>query len=123
MTDLRKLLAANMKFHRARLGLSQERLAEKADTATNYIASIEACRRFPSVEVLERIADALNIDTPELFSMESVQIDSLNGLKEEMVGEIARIIADYMEKKLKTVHVADRTETPFAPNLAEPVGP
>ena len=103
MTDLRELLTFNMKFHRARLGLSQEKFAEQADTATNYIASIEAGRRFPSVEVMEKIAGALNIDTPELFSMESIQIDSINGLKEEMVGEIARIIADYMAKKLKSV--------------------
>jgi transcriptional regulator with XRE-family HTH domain len=103
MTDLRKLLAVNMKFHRAKLGVSQEKLAEKADTAANYIASIEACRRFPSVEILEQIADALNIDTPELFSMESLQIDSINGLQEEMIGEIAQIIADYMAKKLKNL--------------------
>jgi transcriptional regulator with XRE-family HTH domain len=108
MTDLRELLTLNMKFHRARLGLSQEKLAEQADTATNYIACIEAKRRFPSVEVLEKIAEALNIDTPELFSMESVQIDSINGLKEEMVGEIARIIADYMTKKLKTIKTAQK---------------
>jgi hypothetical protein len=33
--------------------------------------------------------------------MESIQIDSINGLHEEMVGEIAQIIADYMAKKLK----------------------
>jgi transcriptional regulator with XRE-family HTH domain len=103
MTDLRKLLAANIKFYRAMLGLSQEKLAEKAGTAANYIASIEACRRFPSVAVLEQIAEALNIDTTELFSMESVQIGSINGLKEEMIGEIARIIAEYMEKKLKNL--------------------
>ncbi|GHV87482.1 hypothetical protein AGMMS50255_7780 [Spirochaetia bacterium] len=103
MTDLRELLAFNIKFHRAKLGLSQEKLAEHADTATNYIACIEAKRRFPSVEVMEKIAGALNIDTPKLFSMESLQIDSINGLQEEMVGEIAQIIADYMAKKLKNL--------------------
>ncbi|GHV89179.1 transcriptional regulator [Spirochaetia bacterium] len=103
MTDLRELLAFNIKFHRARLGISQEKLAEHAHTAANYIACIEAKRRFPSVEVLEKIAYAFNIDTPELFSMESVQIDSINGLKEEMVGEITRIIADYTTKKLNSL--------------------
>jgi transcriptional regulator with XRE-family HTH domain len=101
MTDLRELLAFNMKFHRARLSLSQEKLAEHADTATNYIACIEAKRRFPSVEVMEKIAEALKIDTPELFSMESLQIDSINGLHAEMLGDLSQIIADYMEKRLK----------------------
>jgi transcriptional regulator with XRE-family HTH domain len=103
MTDLRELLASNMRFHRARLGLSQAKLADKVDTATNYIASREVGRRFPSLDMLERIAIALNIDTPELFSMESVQIDSINGLHEEIVGDLSRIIADYMAKKLKNL--------------------
>jgi transcriptional regulator with XRE-family HTH domain len=101
MTDLRALLASNMRFYRSILGFSQEKLAEKAETSTNYIASIEAGRRFPSVEILEQIANALKIDTPELFSMESIQTDSINSLKEEMVGEIAEIITEYMSKKLK----------------------
>ncbi|GHV77532.1 hypothetical protein AGMMS49942_23530 [Spirochaetia bacterium] len=106
MTDLRKLLAANMKFHRDRLGFSQGKLAKKADTTANYIASIEACRRFPSVEVLEKIADALNVDTPELFLIEPVHINSINRLEEEMAGEIPRIIADYLAKKF-TAYLLD----------------
>jgi transcriptional regulator with XRE-family HTH domain len=101
MTDLRELLASNMRLYRGNLGLSQSKLADKVDTATNYIASIEAGRRFPSVEMLERIAFALKIDTPELFSMQSIQISSIKGLHEEMIREIAQIISDYMENKLK----------------------
>jgi transcriptional regulator with XRE-family HTH domain len=92
-----------MKFHRAKLGLSQEKLAENADTAANYIASIEAGRRFPSVEMLEKIAEALSIDTPELFSMESIQSDVINGLQKEIVEDISQIIADYMTKKLEKI--------------------
>ncbi|GHV93810.1 hypothetical protein AGMMS50293_01300 [Spirochaetia bacterium] len=100
MTDLRLLLASNMRLYRGNLGLSQAKLAEKVDTATNYIAAIEAGRRFPTVQMLERIADALKIDTPMLFSMESIQISSINTLHEEMIGDIAEIISDYMAKKL-----------------------
>ncbi|GHT85377.1 hypothetical protein FACS1894137_09560 [Spirochaetia bacterium] len=103
MTDLRQLLASNMKLHRARLGLSQAKLADKVDTATNYIAAMEVGRRFPSLDMLERIAYALNIDTPELFSMESVHIDAIQGLHEEIIGEIAQIIAEYMAKKLQAL--------------------
>jgi transcriptional regulator with XRE-family HTH domain len=103
MTDLRQLLASNMKLYRGYLGLSQSKLADKMDTATNYIAAIEAGRKFPSVEMLERIAKALKIDTPMLFSMESVQISSLNSLHEEIVDDIARIISGYMTKKLENL--------------------
>jgi transcriptional regulator with XRE-family HTH domain len=100
MTDLRELLGSNMKIYRRTLGLSQSKLADKVDTATNYIASIEAGRKFPSVEMLERIANALKIDTPELFSMAPIQMDSINSIHEELMREIAQIISNYFEKKL-----------------------
>jgi transcriptional regulator with XRE-family HTH domain len=105
MTDLRLLLASNMRHLRGNLGLSQSKLADKADTATNYIAAIEAGRKFPSVEMLERIADALEIDTLDLFSKESIQITAINDLHEEIVGDIAQIISDYMAKKLENLKV------------------
>jgi transcriptional regulator with XRE-family HTH domain len=68
MTNLRDLLAFNMKEQRRILKLSQAKLAEKVDTSTHYIGMIELGRKFPSPEMLERIAAALEIDSPELFS-------------------------------------------------------
>jgi transcriptional regulator with XRE-family HTH domain len=68
MTNLRELLAFNMKEYRHSLKLSQSKLAEKAGTSTHYIGMIEVCKKFPTPEMLERIASALKIDSPELFS-------------------------------------------------------
>ncbi|MDR1317164.1 MAG: helix-turn-helix domain-containing protein [Spirochaetales bacterium] len=101
MTDLKQLLASNMRFYRNKLGLSQSKLADKVDTATNYIAAIEAGRKFPSVKMLERIATALHLDTPELFSMQSIQMASINCLEKEILGEITQLVTDYMTKKTK----------------------
>jgi len=72
MTDIRLILAENMKKYRKILGISQEKLAEKMNTAPNYIAMIEVGRKFPSAGMLERIALALNVDTPELFTTNTV---------------------------------------------------
>ena len=72
MTDLRELLAQNIKKYRKILGLSQESLAEKAGTSTTHIGMIEIGKRFPSTKMLEQIAVALGIDTPELFTTETV---------------------------------------------------
>jgi transcriptional regulator with XRE-family HTH domain len=77
MTNLKELLSNNLKIYRNNCGLSQSKLAERVDTATNYIAAIEAGRRFPSVKMLEKIAFALKIDTPELFSMKLLPIRAL----------------------------------------------
>ena len=72
MTDIRLILADNMKKYRKIQKISQEKLAEKVSTAPNYIAMIEVGKKFPSASMLERIAMALNVDTPELFTTSSV---------------------------------------------------
>jgi transcriptional regulator with XRE-family HTH domain len=72
MTDLRGLLAKNIKKYRKIRGFSQEDLAERAKTSLTHIGMIEIGRKFPSVRMLEQIAAALGIDTPELFSPETV---------------------------------------------------
>jgi len=68
MTDSRGLLAKNIKKYRKIKGVSQEDLAERAKTSLTHIGMIEIGRKFPSVNMLEKIAGALGIDTPELFS-------------------------------------------------------
>jgi len=72
MTDLRKLIAQNIKKYRKIQGLSQEMLAEKAGTSTTHIGMVEIGKKFPSVRMFEKIAAALGIDTPELFNTGTV---------------------------------------------------
>ena len=102
MTNLRQLLGTNIKIYRNARGLSQSKLAEKADTATNYISAIESGRRFPSVEILEKIASVLGIDTPELFSMKPVQFETIKKEMEEQVWfNIGQNISNYISKNIK----------------------
>jgi len=102
MTNLRHLLGSNIKIYRSALGLSQSKLAERAETATNYIAAIEAGRRFPSVEMLEKLALVLELDTPELFSMKSIQFDEAKKeLEEQVWRSIEQNISSYISKTLK----------------------
>ena len=69
MSELRKILGANMKAYRTELGYSQARLAELVNTATNYIAQIENGKRFPTDTMLEKIASALQKKAYEMFSV------------------------------------------------------
>ena len=102
MTDLRQLLASNMKIYRNLYGLSQSKLADKVDTATNYIAAIEAGRRFPSVEMLEKIAAALEVDPPELFSIKSIQINTAKKEFEELVWlNVGQNLSNYIAERLQ----------------------
>jgi transcriptional regulator with XRE-family HTH domain len=70
---LQQLLMANMKKRRKQLGLTQEKLAEMCDTDACYIRQIEIGYRNPSLEYLERIANALDIEPYLLFYNETSQ--------------------------------------------------
>jgi transcriptional regulator with XRE-family HTH domain len=85
-----------MKVQRQILGISQAKLAEKVDTSTNYIALIESERRFPSPEMLERIAAALEIDSPALFSTKTYpkpETGTLAEFHDQVVNDLSQILA------------------------------
>jgi len=101
MTNLRQLLGSNIKIYRNACGLSQSKLAERVDTATNYISAIEAGRRFPSVEILEKIALALKIDTPELFSTKNISLFAAKRELEEQIWlNVEKNLSNYISKNL-----------------------
>ena len=65
--DIVKVFGSNLKKHRTKLGLSQEAFAEKCGLHRTYISAIECYRRSISLENIQRIADALEIETDKLF--------------------------------------------------------
>lgn len=65
--DIVKVFAQNMRKYRLEKHLSQEALAEKAGLHRTYISAIECGRRSIALENIQRIADALEIDTSLLF--------------------------------------------------------
>ncbi|MDR2052413.1 MAG: helix-turn-helix transcriptional regulator [Treponema sp.] len=101
MANLRQLLALTMKKRRRDLGLSQAALAERADTSTQYVAMIELARKFPSPEMLERIAAALEIDAPELFSLPPSPAGTLRRLHEAVLADIEQAVAGALEQTIK----------------------
>ena len=98
MTNIRSVLSYNMKSRRKALGLSQIDLAEKTGSAANYISKIEAERQFPSVEMIERLADALQIDTVDLFSPSAQQKSHIKQEKQALMERISADIDLFMEK-------------------------
>jgi transcriptional regulator with XRE-family HTH domain len=101
MTSLRHLLANNMKENRQKLGLSQAKLAEKANLSTQYIAMIELTRKFPSPENLERIAVALEIDAPELFSMPPSPAGTLKKLHQAVLADLENTLGEAVNTAAK----------------------
>lgn len=65
-----KVFGTNLKKMRLEKGLSQERFAEICGLHRTYISDIECFQRNVSLETVQKIADALGIDTYKLFMEE-----------------------------------------------------
>jgi len=64
---IQTVFAKNMKKYRKEAKLTQEKLAEICGTDHRYIGQIETGNRCPSLEYVERIANALKIEPYLLF--------------------------------------------------------
>lgn len=65
---LREQIRLNIRNLGNSSGLSQEQLALAADLDRSYISEIELAKYSASIDILERIAHALEVDPKELFN-------------------------------------------------------
>ena len=65
---LRKIFAANLQRLRHKAGVSQEELAFRAKIDRTYVSALEREQYAATVDVIERIAAALEVDPTELLA-------------------------------------------------------
>jgi len=65
----RKILALNLRRLRQELGLSQEALADAAGLDRTYISSLERERYAATVDTLDNLASALNVEPCQLLML------------------------------------------------------
>jgi len=99
-SSIKQILAANIKENRRKMGLTQEKLAEMADMSLHYLAMLESANKFPSGEMLEKLAHALNIQTFQLFTPTSTPEGALLHLEQSIVNNIEKVVSDAIEKGL-----------------------
>jgi transcriptional regulator with XRE-family HTH domain len=71
--DIIKVFAHNVKKYRTLMGLSQEAFAEKSGLHRTYISAVEREKRSIALENVQKIADALGVETYLLF-IEDMQV-------------------------------------------------
>lgn len=64
----RRRISVHLKKLRKARGLSQEKLAERAEFHRTYVSQLERCITNISIDGLERLAVALEIDVQELLT-------------------------------------------------------
>ena len=90
------LIGMRIKELRKRRGLSQESLAEKADTSPNYVSRMERGTENPTLDMLIKISEALAVDLWEVFDYKH---EANPKALREMLKTLANEITD--EEKLK----------------------
>lgn len=68
ITNIKKAVGKRIRIIRKAKGLTQEEVGEKADLNYKFVGKIERGEVNPSIETLFAVANALNIDLPQLFT-------------------------------------------------------
>ena len=73
MMNIREIFVENLRAARRAKGLSQEELAHRAGLDRTYISALERNVYNPTIDVVDRLADALGIDAAALLAKSSVE--------------------------------------------------
>ncbi|GHV34535.1 hypothetical protein AGMMS4952_26930 [Spirochaetia bacterium] len=103
MTNIRDVLAVNLKKFRQARGWSQAFLAEKAETSINYIGMLENTVKFPSSEMIQKLAFALGIDPTDLFSREIDPITIMKNYQKAALEDIYALLGGIISEKIDFV--------------------
>ena len=107
MMNIKEILAENIKGKRRNIGLTQEKLAEKTGMSLQYLAMLELAHKFPSGEMLERLANALDIETYELLAISPSANNELEILRKNIICEVKTLnetlAKDITEKVIEAI--------------------
>ncbi len=71
MSKIRHIVGDNIKFIREKKGMIQEELADKAKISRTHLGMLERGQRVASIEVLEKVAIALEISLCQIVTKEA----------------------------------------------------
>ncbi len=87
--DLR-FVGENVRRHRKRQGMTQQRLAEGADLSVEFISGVERHASMPSIASLARIADVLGVELAELVRPNRSANPGFDSAVDTLVDELRR---------------------------------
>ena len=91
--DARQQLGQRLKHLRRVRGYTQEQLAERIDISAKYLSSIERGAENPTLDLLGRLAQGLQVELYELFQF-APDAGQPERLRQQLVGLVAEIRAE-----------------------------
>ena len=101
--SLQEIFLNNLKFYRKNAGLSQEALSEKLNKGVNYINRIESRASFPTIQVIEEIADILEIKASQLFEDDSTPKNIITSDRDRFVKEVTDNLYTKLSADMKSI--------------------
>lgn len=96
--NLKKRLGKRIQELRLKNGLKQAILAEKVNLAHKSQSCIETGKNYPSAEVVERYANAFDVDVAEILDIEHLRP------AKELIEEINVMLSDAEDKDVVTAY-------------------
>ena len=106
MTSLRDIFAYNLKNKRRNFGISQAQLAERVNVSTHHIATIETARNYPTLDLVERMANVLNIEIYELFINPLSPPEEMERLYQSVAKNIELVVSEAVERAVSKQYPA-----------------
>ncbi len=72
--NTKQILSMNLKYYREKYNLSQEKFAEKVGSNLVYINQLENCKRKPTIDMLDKIANGMNKNIDSKLKMTSSEL-------------------------------------------------
>lgn len=90
---------------RLKHNLSQEQLALRADITTAYLGQIERDEKNPTVKLIEKIANALNMSLSELFSDQKFDNECTDEILNDIVFELSYLSIEEKQEVLQIIRL------------------
>lgn len=100
MICIKEIFAHNLKEKRRKCGFTQTQLAEQVEISTHHIGMLEIARNYPTLELVERIADTLDIEIYELFIDPLSSNEEVERLYQTVANDLERLVTEAVQKAL-----------------------
>lgn len=94
MSDIKVRLGKRIKQLRNMRDMTQQQLAESADMSISFLGMIERGKKSPTVETIQKMADALDVTLSELMNFDS----GVKLLDDDRSVHLRRLLSEYTDK-------------------------
>lgn len=101
--ELQTRVIENIRTLRKKVGLSQEKLADKADISRQMMNDIEGRRRWLTKGTLVKLSNALEIDVYELFIPSAEENSATKSAYEAITKKVVTQVKEAVDKALEGI--------------------